>query len=195
MVMEWTDTPADEVEWRKAVAGDGDAFGRLFDRHRRRVQLHCLRLAPTYADAEDVVAIAFLEAWRHRDRVRFVDGSMLPWLLVTATNSSRNVTRAARRYRDALTRLPPPEPVPDHAAEIGGTDVEQALSKLSLNDQRIVSLCVLEGYSEREAAQVLGVPPGTVKSRLSRAKARLRNLLALNPVETTTRAKEVSYES
>lgn len=195
MVMNAPTAPVDEVEWEKAIAGDGDAFGRLFDRHRRRVQLHSLRLAPTFADAEDVVAITFLEAWRHRDRVRFVDGSMLPWLLLTATNTSRNLTRGVRRYREALARLPPPEPVPDHATDQGYTDVERALSQLSANDQRIVTLCVIEGYSEREAAQALGVPSGTVKSRLSRAKARLRTLLSISLAGPETRTKEVSYES
>lgn len=190
-----TPTPVDELEWERAITGDGAAFGHLFDRHRRRVYLHSLRLAPTYADAEDVVAITFLEAWRNRERVRFVDGSMLPWLLLTATNASRNLKRGARRYREVLSRLPPPEPVPDHAMEYGHTDVERALSQLSGNDQRIVTLCVIEGYSEREAALALGVPSGTVKSRLSRAKARLRAVLSNGPSDSDVRMKEVSYES
>lgn len=194
MVMDPTTAAVDEVEWAKAIAGDGDAFGRLFDRHRRRVQLHSLRLAPTYADAEDVVAITFLEAWRNRDRVRFVDGSMLPWLLLTATNTSRNLTRAARRFREALQRLPPPMPVPDHALDNGHSDVERALSQLSVNDQRVVTLCVIEGYSEREAALALNVPPGTVKSRLSRAKVRLRTLLPVTH-DSVSSMKEVSYET
>ena len=194
MVMDPTTAAVDEVEWAKAIAGDGDAFGRLFDRHRRRVQLHSLRLAPTYADAEDVVAITFLEAWRNRDRVRFVDGSMLPWLLLTATNTSRNLTRAARRFREALQRLPPPRPVPDHALDNGHSDVERALSQLSVNDQRVVTLCVIEGYSEREAALALNVPPGTVKSRLSRAKVRLRTLLPVTH-DSVSSMKEVSYET
>ena len=194
MVMDPTTAAVDEVEWAKAIAGDGDAFGRLFDRHRRRVQLHSLRLAPTYADAEDVVAITFLEAWRNRDRVRFVDGSMLPWLLLTATNTSRNLTRAARRFRVALQRLSPPMPVPDHALDNGHSDVERALSQLSVNDQRVVTLCVIEGYSEREAALALNVPPGTVKSRLSRAKVRLRTLLPVTH-DSVSSMKEVSYET
>lgn len=194
MVMDPTTAAVDEVEWAKAIAGDGDAFGRLFDRHRRRVQLHSLRLAPTYADAEDVVAITFLEAWRNRDRVRFVDGSMLPWLLLTATNTSRNLTREARRFREALQRLPPPMPVPDHALDNGHSDVERALSQLSVNDQRVVTLCVIEGYSEREAALALNVPPGTVKSRLSRAKVRLRTLLPVTH-DSVSSMKEVSYET
>lgn len=195
MVMDSSHTPVDEVEWEKAIAGDGDAFGLLFDRHRRRVRLHSLRLAPTYADAEDVVAITFLEAWRQRERVRFVDGSLLPWLLLTATNISRNLNRGARRYREALARLPPPEPVPDHADDHGRADLDHALSQLSANDQQIIALCVIAEYSEREAAQALGVPVGTVKSRLSRAKQRLRTLLTGSHAAPETFTKEASYES
>lgn len=194
IVMDTSRTPDDAAEWERAIAGDGEAFGRLFDRHRRRVQQHSLRLAPTFADAEDVVAITFLEAWRRRHHVRFVDGSLLPWLLVTATNVSRNLTRGARRYREALARLPPPEPAPDHADRHGHSDVEQALSQLSTNDQQVITLCVLEGLSDREVAQVLAIPVGTAKSRLSRAKARLRTRMGASPAAFDLRTEAVSHE-
>ncbi|MCI1016973.1 sigma-70 family RNA polymerase sigma factor, partial [Herbaspirillum sp. C7C2] len=92
-----------------------------------------------------------------------------PWLLVTATNVARNQTRAARRYRAALDRLPPPEPVPDHADRDDDGDAVRALRQLGHRDQEIITLSVLEGYSEREIAAALGIAPGTVKSRLSRA--------------------------
>jgi RNA polymerase sigma-70 factor (ECF subfamily) len=59
-----------------------------------------------------------------------------------------------------------------------GTDAHDALRRLSAADQRIITLCVLEDLSEKDAAAVLGIPVGTVKSRLSRAKARLAGYLA-----------------
>jgi RNA polymerase sigma-70 factor (ECF subfamily) len=65
-----------------------------------------------------------------------------------------------------------------------------ALARLSLADRRVVTLCILEGYSEREAAELLGIPPGTVKSRLSRAKQRLRAELDA-PSPRTTLSEEV----
>ncbi|MDH6181958.1 RNA polymerase sigma factor (sigma-70 family) [Microbacteriaceae bacterium SG_E_30_P1] len=164
---------SDEEDWSAAVAGDGEAFGRIYDRHRDRVTRHSLRLVPTPADADDVVAITFMESWRRRDQVRFVDNSVLPWLLVTATNAARNLSRSARRYHALLARLPATEPAPDHAERFDDNDAIAALRTLSAADQRVVALCVLEGLSEREAAAALGVPPGTVKSRLSRAKRRL----------------------
>jgi DNA-directed RNA polymerase specialized sigma24 family protein len=95
----------DESEWKDAASGNGEAFGRIYDRHHRRLYGYAHGLVPTPADADDVVAITFMEAWRKRDSIRFVDGSMLPWLLVTADNVTRNVVRSSRRYRALLTPL------------------------------------------------------------------------------------------
>ncbi len=176
----------DEDAWAAALRGEGEAFGLIFDRHRDRVRRHSHRLVPTPADAEDVVAITFLEAWRRRREVRFVDGSILPWLLVTATNSARNVSRGARRYRALLERLPPAS----WSEPPTGDDAQRALRSLPLADQRVIALCVLDGYSEREAAAALGIAPGTVKSRLSRAKARLAQRL-----EQPTLTKEATNEA
>src|SRR6187402_2563291 len=97
---------ADSVDWALAIAGEGEAFGRIFDRHQARVLRHSVRLVANRADADDVMALTFLEAWRNRARMRLVDGSVLPWLLVTATNVANNTNRGARRYRALLERLP-----------------------------------------------------------------------------------------
>jgi RNA polymerase sigma-70 factor (ECF subfamily) len=163
----------DAAEWARAVRGDGEAFGRIFDRHRDRVHRHGLRLAPTAADVDDLVALTFLEAWRKRSGVRVVDGSVLPWLLVTATNVARNQQRAARRHRALLARLPAAEHTADPAQRADYAGVAARFDELSLADRQVLTLCVIEGYSEREAAEALGVAVGTVKSRLSRARGRL----------------------
>jgi RNA polymerase sigma factor (sigma-70 family) len=168
----------DEQDWANALRGDGEAFGQIFDRHRHRVFRHSLRLVAATADADDIVSITFLEAWRRADGVRFVDGSMLPWLLVTATNSARNLARSSRRYRAMLERLPADPHVDDRPTQFD-TEARDALRLLSLADQRIITLCVLEDLSGKDAAAVLGIPPGTVKSRLSRAKARLAKSLTV----------------
>ena len=164
---------SDADEWAAAVAGDGEAFGRIFDRHRDRVWRHGLRLAPTTSDADDLVAITFFEAWRNRERVRVVEGSVLPWLLVTATNVGRNLRRSAGRYTALLERLPPAEHAADPADSVAEHDTAAQLARLALADRQVLTLCVIEGYSERDAAAALGVAPGTVKSRLSRARRRL----------------------
>ena len=163
----------DARDWALAAAGEGEAFARIFDRHRGRVYRHCLRLVAVPSDTEDAVATTFLEAWRKREQVRLVDGSMLPWLLATATLVSRNLHRSARRYRGLLAKLPAASPTKDHADDFDDGDAHDALRRLSASDQQVLTLCVLEGLSETETAMVLGVARGTVKSRLSRAKARL----------------------
>jgi DNA-directed RNA polymerase specialized sigma24 family protein len=85
---------SDEEDWARVIAGEGEAFGRIFDRHRDRVRRHALGLAPSHSEAEDVVSLTFLEAWRKREKIRFVDQSMLPWLLKTATYTCLNMARS-----------------------------------------------------------------------------------------------------
>jgi RNA polymerase sigma factor (sigma-70 family) len=164
---------SDAIVWERILDGDTSALADLFDRHEKRLFLHATRLLTTREDAKDAVAIAFFELWRKRRSVRIVDGSPLPWLLNTTALVARNLERSARRYRVMLSRVDPrPETVEVRGADESG--VLAALRTLSDRDQSVLVLTVLEGYSERETATVLGVPPGTVKSRLARAKARLR---------------------
>jgi RNA polymerase sigma factor (sigma-70 family) len=164
---------ADEAEWSNVLLGDGEAFGRIFDRHRARVFRHSYRLVSITADADDLVSITFLEAWRRRHDIRFIDGSMLPWLLVTATNASHNLSRSTHRYRQLLAQLPPDTHGHNSSLDLEAGDAHEALRSLSAADQRVITLCVLEGFSERDAAEALGIPAGTVKSRLFRAKTRM----------------------
>ncbi|TBN58029.1 RNA polymerase sigma factor [Glaciihabitans arcticus] len=176
------DDATDSQLWAAAVRGDGESFGLVFDRHRDRVLRHSLRLVPGWHDAEEVVAVTFLEAWRKREGVRFVGDSLLPWLLATATNVSRNLSRSARRYRALLDKLPPPiDREFDESSE-----AVTALGGLSLADRQVITLSVLEGFSEAEVAEALGIPRGTVKSRLSRAKKRLASGLAPALLERTS---------
>jgi RNA polymerase sigma-70 factor (ECF subfamily) len=168
-------------------AGDPDAFRELFDEHVRAVYNHAFRLTGNWSAAEDVVSLTFLEAWRLRDRVEVsVDGgSLRPWLLGIATNIARNVRRAARRHDVALARLPKEEAVPDFAEEVTAriNDREQlalvrtALAALRKPEREVLALCVWSGLDYAEAAEALGVPIGTVRSRLSRARKKLNKLV------------------
>ncbi len=124
--------------------------------------------------------MAFFELWRKRASVRLVDGSPLPWLLNTVAHCARNLERSGRRYRALLDRAPAAEPV-SHDRDDSG--VLAALKRLPEREQAVVVLSVLEGFSEREVAQALGIPAGTVKSRLARAKAKLRDDVAREGVQ------------
>lgn len=182
--------PDDTQAWTRALEGDGEAFGELFDRHRDRIIRHSRRLVTSAHDVDDVVAVTFLEAWRRRERVRLIEGSMLPWLLVTATYSAQNLSRGIRRYRSLLQRLPGEPAAPDHADRDDGGPATEALTRLSLDDRQVIVLCVLEGFSTAEAASALSIAPGTVKSRLSRAKQRLARQLDPQQYAPLNRAEE-----
>ncbi|MFB6892792.1 RNA polymerase sigma factor [Kitasatospora sp. NPDC056327] len=169
-------------------AGDATAFGQIFEDHSGAVHRHALRMTGDRAAAEDIVSLTFLEAWRLRDRVAPEGDSLCPWLLGIAANvirnTRRNTRRAARRHRRAPARLPPPEAAPDFAAEVAGrmADAEQlaaakaALERLRPADREVFALCVWEGLDHAAVAEALGRPVGTIRSRLSRARARLREL-------------------
>ncbi|MFD3330967.1 RNA polymerase sigma factor [Streptomyces sp. NPDC058701] len=165
-------------------AGDPDAFGCLFDDYARAVYNHAFRLTGDWSAAEDVVALTFLEAWRLRGTVDSDGGSLRPWLLGIATNTTRNTRRAARRHEAAVSRLPRDEVVPDFAEELVGRiddagqviALQAALSRLRRAEREVVALCVWSGLDYAAAAQALGIPVGTVRSRLSRARKKLRKL-------------------
>ncbi|HKD32781.1 MAG TPA: RNA polymerase sigma factor [Gaiellaceae bacterium] len=182
----------DAVLWQRAAAGDTDAFGTIFERHATTVYNYCFRRTGDWAQAEELTAIVFLEAWRRRTQVVLERDDAIPWLLGVATNVLRNLRRSQRRHRAALERLPR-ERVDDFAGDVDERlDDERrmraalrALEKLPRPDQDVLALCVWEELTYEEASLALGVPVGTVRSRLSRARGRLRELSA-NPGQFAT---------
>lgn len=172
-------------------AGDRDAFAELYEQHARAVHLHAHRLTGDWSAAEEVMADTFLDAWRHRARLEPEGGAVLPWLLGMATNKARNARRGTGRRLAFLSRRPAPEPVPDFAEETAGRlddartldAVREVYGRLRRAEREVLALCVWSGLDYAEAAQALGVPVGTVRSRLSRARARLRRLVEERLVE------------
>lgn len=181
-------------------AGDPDAFRQLFDDHVRSVYNHGFRLTGDWSTAEEIVSLTFLEAWRLRDRVdaEGEDSSLRPWLLGIATNVARNVRRAARRYDGAVARLPRQEAVPDFAEEVTGRIddrkrlalVRTALAALRKPEREVLALCVWAGLDYGEAADALGIPIGTVRSRLSRARKKLQKLVAAGRLRPPEKNRE-----
>ncbi len=176
---------SDAQLWARSINGDGAAFGLIFDLHHDRVFRHASRLVEQRSDAEDVTATAFLELWRRRVDVRLVNDSVLPWLLVTATNSARNVRRSVARYRRLLSTLPRTPNKSDvettyfaaHPFEAIDHQMSTALRSLPAIDLRLVSLVVLEGFKIADAASVLGLSNSAAKTRLHRVRFRLRTIL------------------
>lgn len=177
-------------------AGDRDAFGVLFDQNARAVYNLGFRLTANWSAAEDVVSLTFLEAWRLRSRIDPGREPLRPWLLGIALNVSRNLARASRRHEAALSRLPPPPLVPDFADEVAGRlddqaqlrEAGKALSVLSRGEREVIALCVWSELDYASAARALGVPVGTVRSRLSRARRKLQKLVRAGQEEPSGRA-------
>ncbi|MFJ8537390.1 RNA polymerase sigma factor [Streptomyces sp. NPDC093591] len=172
---------------RRIRAGDHNAFGELFDAYARSVYNHAYRLTGEWSTAEDVVSLTFLEAWRLRERLDEEGGSPRPWLLGIATNVTRNTRRATRRHAAALARLPREETVRDFADEVAErlddsaqlAVVRTALGRLRRAEREVLALCVWSGLDYQAAATALGVPVGTVRSRLSRARTKLAKHMEL----------------
>ncbi|MDX2534681.1 RNA polymerase sigma factor [Streptomyces scabiei] len=165
-------------------AGDRETFAEVYDAYARAVYNHAYRLTGDWSTAEEVMADTFLDAWRTRRRLEPDGGSVKPWLLGMATNKARNANRGLGRRLAFLARRPAPAPVPDFADETAGrlddarrlAAVRQVYGRLRRAEREVLALCVWAGLDYGQAAEALGVPVGTVRSRLSRARARLARL-------------------
>jgi RNA polymerase sigma factor (sigma-70 family) len=182
---------SDSDLWGRAGGSDPAAFTAVYERFADRIYNFCFRRSGSWADAEDLTSVVFLEAWRRRaDVVLDEHDSPLPWLYGVATNVLRNRERGLRRHAAALGRIHDRVEgfavvEPDPADEVAGrldderrmVEVLEALDQLPARDRDVLTLCVWEGLDYASAAVALGVPVGTVRSRLARARGRLRSSL------------------
>lgn len=161
----------------------GLRFERHFERHRRSVLGYALRRVDDPADAADVVAETFLVAWRRVDDVPAGDDAH-PWLLAVARRVLANQRRGARRRHELSERLGRELAAHLAAAGLGeppgdarSERVRVALQRLSPDDREVLLLAGWEGLEPAQIAVVLGIRPVTARSRLHRARARLRTAL------------------
>jgi len=177
---------ADIVE--RVLAGDRDAFGLLIDRHRGTARRLAFRILRVRAEAEDVVQDAFLHAFLGLGELRARD-RFVAWLLGIVVNLARSRLRARRetpvedwaggRAVAGLLWIDA-EPSPEERQEARELHdrIWKALAELPAEQQDAVQLHYVEGLRVWEIAALVGVPSGTVKARLHRARGRLRRLLA-----------------
>jgi len=169
--------------WVRSRAGDADAFGLLFERHAKPIYNYCFRRIGDRESAREMLQVVFLEAWRRRNKELPPD-KVLPWLYGIATNVLRNQRRSERRFAATLRRLPAAQVEPDFADSAAEhldyeRQAQTAMSRLRAlpkREQDVFVLCVAMELPYDDAAFALGVPIGTVRSRLSSARARLREL-------------------
>lgn len=168
--------PSDADLLRAHVEGDPGAFAELVRRHRDRLWAVALRTIGDREEAADAVQDALLSA--HRGAARFRgDSAVTTWLHRIVVNSC--LDRIRRRQSHPTVPLPdggsvtgpePAAPAPDHDTALV---VRQALAELPADQRAALVLVDVQGYPVAEAAAILGVAEGTVKSRCARGRARM----------------------
>nr|BFE60979.1 RNA polymerase sigma factor [Dactylosporangium thailandense] len=169
-----------------------DRFAEVFDRHYEHIYAYAARrLGPDLA--EDVASETFLVAYDRRAGFDPARGDVRPWLYGIASNLIMRHSRAeARRYK-ALARSAEPDAGPDEAelvpgrVDAGGARprLAAALNRLSLADRDVLLLVAWAGLTQQEAAAALGIPPGTARSRLHRARQEMRKALDTDSEESS----------
>lgn len=179
-----------EQEWvQKAAAGDPEAFEQLMLKYQKPIYNLALRMVGNPDDAFDLTQEAFIRAWRSMDSVR-ADGAFSSWLYRLASNVCIDHLRAAKRKktvslvfeedgREQTISVPDPAPSPEDAVIVKAErqSVERAMNELAVEHRQVLTLRIIDDLSYEQISEILALPEGTVKSRISRARAALRKKL------------------
>ena len=177
---------------RQIQAGDQEAFAQLVQTYQKPVYNLCLRMVSNPSDAEDLAQEAFLKAWRGLSFYKF-ESSFSTWLYRLTSNVCIDFLRQQKRKNTvSLTvmeeeenrelEIYDPAPVPEEKAidSENRRAVAAAMAQLEEEYRLVLSLRVVEELSYEQIADVLDLKVGTVKSRLARARDKLRKLLLQN---------------
>lgn len=175
-----------DAEVMAGSLSDPEDFGCLFDRHAATVYRYLARRVGDH-DAQDLLSEVFTVAFRLRARYDLDRPDALPWLYGIATNLLRRYRRTERAdYRLlARTGVDPLDSQADHAddvavrltAQVNARAVAGVLARLTARERDVLLLVAWGGLSYDEVARALDIPLGTVRSRLNRARGRLRAAL------------------
>jgi RNA polymerase sigma-70 factor (ECF subfamily) len=187
-----------EIDWSQVVSrcmnGDSGAWAELVRTHHRRVYGLCYRFTNNAADAEDLTQDVFLKIYSNLASFDFGRGSLQVWITTMTRNLLVDNFRRTRNLRstgsldegwDVTDELRPidrltsegPSPHESAAQKELAKMVQNALALVSVELREAVILRDLQDLDYKEIAQVLGIPEGTVKSRISRGRAELARLL------------------
>ncbi|OUN25352.1 sigma-70 family RNA polymerase sigma factor [Pseudoflavonifractor sp. An85] len=180
----------EEQVWiSQAASGDSHAFAHLVERYEKQVYHHALRLVGNAEDAADISQEVFWKAWRALPTFRR-ESSFSTWLYRLTDNACVDLLRREKKRRGDASleeeegsslaqQLPHPDPSPQERVEAQERQdtLEQGLAQLSQEHRRILVLRELSGLSYQEIGAMLNLSPGTVKSRLARARLALANYL------------------
>lgn len=173
-----------ESEWiARAQAGDKAAYGQIVQRYQRLVISVAYHQGLDLAAAEDAAQEAFIKAWlalpRFRQPAGRASGGLRAWLCRIAINTAADIRRRTRPTDELDEDAPDDESDPEAQAETRATIqvMRRALAQLPPASRAALTLREYEGLSYAEIADVLGIPLGTVMSRLNYARGRLRELV------------------
>ncbi len=170
-------TDSDIALVARAVEGDEGAFQGLMEAHKDMVYSMAYRILGNAEDAQDAFQETFVSAFRNLKKFRG-DSKFSTWLYRIALNRSRDIL-SSRRRRPQHESIH--EEGFDHAAADStdaGTDVQEALSTLPPDYRTAITLRCIMGYTYDEAADMMGIPAGTVKTYVFRGKDELRKVLS-----------------
>lgn len=178
--------PSDRELLARHVAGDPEAFGEIVRRHRDRLWAVALRTLGDREEAADAVQDALVSAFRAASGFRG-QSAVTTWLHRITVNACLDRARRAEARHTAsvadekrLDELLEPAESPEAPAERGElqSELARALARLPVDQRAALVLVDMQGYSVAEAAEILEVPPGTIKSRCARGRARLLPMVA-----------------
>ena len=178
----------DQILVSAALAGDSDSFNQLVERYQNRAYGLCFRMLGDSDAAADVAQDAFISAYRHLPSLR---GEFRPWLMRIVANACRDVLRSNKRHPSVSLDTNPRDEDESPALQIADSNpnpeehlmraemhrtISVALLQIPQDQRTVVILSDIDGMSYDEIAEVTGANIGTVKSRLNRARARLREI-------------------
>jgi RNA polymerase sigma-70 factor (ECF subfamily) len=182
----------DARDIKRAARGDLQAFNAIVERHQSTLYAIALRMVLDPSTAADITQESVLTAWQHASS--FKSGSLRAWLARITVNRCYDVLRSRQRHTDAsydemLETQPAAEGLAGQDADPAelllsselGRSLLQGMASLPADQRAVVVLCDVQGFSYGEAAEVEHTQIGTIKSRLSRGRARLRDWLAERP--------------
>ena len=170
-----------------AQKGDQSAFEQLLDRYQKTVYHQALRLVGNPEDAADVTQEVFIKVWKHLPSFRG-ESSFSTWLYRLTDNASLDLLRREKKRRgdsslddEEGAPLLPADPAPTPHQAVEQKELRQAvaesLAQLSEEHRQILVLREVNGLSYEQIGDILNLSPGTVKSRMARARISLANFL------------------